>query len=160
MARYAGLAGDPEAFRKCALSEGAVADGRGQWRGGDPSFRRRPIVGQLFDEAQFECYRALGHKVVGVLCELRAPKGYPDPRDSESISAWFAALPTQLCTRAERIGGNLTADQREERSPALEVRRDCLRGRPPLNGALVINASVCRYPQGLWCNVHVGWNDA
>ena len=69
------------------------------YRRGHPSFPRQSTADQFFDEAQFECYRALGYKVVRDLCELRTPDNYLNEYDPESISEWFAALRPPLRPR-------------------------------------------------------------
>ena len=69
------------------------------YRRGHPTFPHQSTADQFFDEAQFECYRALGYKVVRDLGELRSPDNYLNEYDPESISEWFAALRPPLRPR-------------------------------------------------------------
>ncbi len=69
------------------------------YRRAHPSFPHQSTADQFFDEAQFECYRALGYKVARDLCELRNPSNYLDEQDPESIAAWFTALRPPLRPR-------------------------------------------------------------
>lgn len=60
----------------------------------NPLFPHQPTTDQLFDESQFEAYRALGEHVTEDL--FRPPLVPSDAKTPESVRTWFQSLATHL----------------------------------------------------------------